>query len=213
MTTVERETGAYVLQPEQGRVVAVPHAGGQVTMKAEKRQTGGSLPCTRADTSHTPSGRRDTITKGGPSCSTSWRGPLPSSSVRRSTGLRPGPQSLSRRAPRMPFTMPRMSWHASWLWCCPAGSKGSSTRRGNWNRLPPTASGGSRSTTRGTSTSWVPPWEAGHREEVEAMDTRGVVMNSDGKMLAMGTGPARPPLPAPRSGRAAARSSRPSRLE
>jgi mannose-6-phosphate isomerase-like protein (cupin superfamily) len=43
MTPIEYETGAYVLQPGQGRVVPVPHAGGQLTMKAEKQQTSGLL--------------------------------------------------------------------------------------------------------------------------------------------------------------------------
>lgn len=41
MTTAERETGAYVLEPGEGRVIPVPHARGRVTMKAEKHQTGG----------------------------------------------------------------------------------------------------------------------------------------------------------------------------
>ena len=43
MTTVDHETGAYVLPPGQGRAIPVPHAGGLVTMKAEKHQTGGLI--------------------------------------------------------------------------------------------------------------------------------------------------------------------------
>lgn len=43
MTTVQHETGAYVLQPGQGRVIPVPHAGGLLTMKAEKYQSGGLI--------------------------------------------------------------------------------------------------------------------------------------------------------------------------
>lgn len=41
MTTIERRSGGYVLFPGEGRAIPVPHAGGQVTMKAEKHQTGG----------------------------------------------------------------------------------------------------------------------------------------------------------------------------
>lgn len=54
MTTADaaHQTGAYVLQPGQGRAVPVPHAGGQLTMKAEQHQTGGLI--TMYESEHEP---------------------------------------------------------------------------------------------------------------------------------------------------------------
>lgn len=44
MATDETDTGSgHVLLPGEGRAVRVPHAGGQVTMKAEGSDTGGSV--------------------------------------------------------------------------------------------------------------------------------------------------------------------------
>jgi len=43
VATVDNEHRAYVLAHGEGRVIAVPSAGGRLTMKAEGHQTGGAI--------------------------------------------------------------------------------------------------------------------------------------------------------------------------